>query len=289
MDTVAPAIPSLFSDKNDKIRIDILRDLSAETEAGLLTFLRRIGAVHLYAERILPIARTNDSLLFAAVIDRVWPPWGLGARTIHGICQVQQIGEQSFSIGPLLVADEDLTNIGLQAAIFKEVLDFLGSNGDGELGYLLIEGSILAHRIMVASGFQKSDEFVLNEHGRYNAYRAKASRVSASLGLEDASSADLLAFERENHSFERNAAFHTMLQLAMRPALSTSFVRAELLAMEGLLSGAALPGGVSVSKIEIEREEVEIEREEVEREREEVEREREEVEREIEKERQKSA
>jgi hypothetical protein len=283
MDAVVLTVSNLFSDKNDKIRIDILRDVSAETEAGLLTFLRRIGAVHLYAERILPIARTNDSLLFAAVIDRAWPPWGLGARTIHGICQVQQIGDRSFSIGPLLVADEDLTNIGLQAAIFKEVLDFLGSNGDGELGYLLIEGSVLADRIMAASGFQKTDEFVLNEHGHYNAYRAPASKVLASLGLEDASSADLLAFQIEDQAFERNAAFHTMLQLAMRPALSTSFVRAELLAMEGLLSGAALPGGVSTSKVEIEREEVEREREEVEREREGVEREREEVEREREK------
>ena len=285
MDAVVPTLANLFSDKNDKVRIDILRDLSAETEAGLLTFLRRIGAVHLYAERILPIAKTNDSLLFAAVIDRAWPPWGLGARAVHGVCQVQQIGDSSFSIGPLLVADEDLTNIGLQAAIFKEVLDFLGSNGDGELGYLLNEGSVLADRVMSASGFKKTDEFVLNEHGRYNAYRAPASKVLAALGLEDASSADLLAFQIEDQAFDRNAVFHTMLQLAMRPALSTSFVRAELLAMEGLLSGAALPGGVSVSrgKIERELEEIEREREQVEREREEVEREREKVEKEREK------
>jgi len=283
MDTNVLVEKNLFLDKNDKIRIDILRDMSAEAEANLLVFLRRINASHLYRERMVPVAKTDDALLFVAVIDRAWPPWGLGARTVHGVCQVHRVGENSFSIGPVLVADEDLTNIGLQAAIYKEVLDYVAGEPEGEVGYLLSEGSVLAHATLGAAGFQRTADFILSEHGRYNAYRASADEVQAALGMSDLSSADFLAYQVDTAVFERNALFQASLQLGMRAGLSTAFLRAEVMAIEGLLSGAALPGGVNTPSRGPIREEDEIERDEIgiERDRIDIERREEDIERKI--------
>ena len=282
MDVNVQVSNNLFLDKNDKIRIDILRDLSAEAEASLLVFLRRMNASHLYRERILPIAKTDDAVLFIAVVDRAWPPWGLGARAVHALCQVHRVGEASFSIGPVLVADEDLTNVGLQAAIYKEVLDYVASEPEGEVGYLLVEGSVLAHRTLTTAGFRRTADFILTEHGRYNAYRANAAQVQAALGMGELSSADFLAYQVDHTVFERVSLFHASLQLGMRAGLSSAFLRTEVTAIEGLLSGAALPGGVNSpsrgrihpeeeiivrEEIEIERDRIDIERKEIEIER----------------------
>jgi LmbE family N-acetylglucosaminyl deacetylase len=239
--------PTLFDKKNDKLRIDTIDELDGDADVSLMAFSRRLGALHLYHERFAPMMRSKESMLFTAVTDRTWPPWGLGARTVHAVCQLHQIGDRSFGVSPVLVADHDLTNIGLQAAVYKEVLEHAARIDGGDVNYLVAEGSVLADRVLRGVGFERTKDFVHDEQARYYAYRAEAKVVLAELGLEQVSTPDLLAHAIEDKVFEQNAMFHMTLQITLRPSLFGRIPGiAEIIAIDAGLSGAALPGGVDV-------------------------------------------
>ncbi len=109
-----------FDARNSATRIDVFEELSDQTLAALRTFARRIGAPHLLDEIVVPRLREGDSQLVAAVQDRPWPPWGLGARQVVGLCQTHLVDDQSYGISPVYTADDDLTNVGMISAVFKE-------------------------------------------------------------------------------------------------------------------------------------------------------------------------
>src|SRR6267154_296158 len=110
---MAMARKRFFDDRNRVTRMDLFEELSDQALAAIRSFSRRIGASHLVDEVILPTLREGDSQLIAAVQDRPWPPWGLGARHVIALCQSHQIADESFALSPVYVADEDLTNVGL--------------------------------------------------------------------------------------------------------------------------------------------------------------------------------
>jgi len=110
----------------------------------------------------------------AAVQDRPWPPWGLGARTVTALCQTEAVSDASYAISPVYVTEQDLTNIGLITAVFKEALELLVSNPRAEICYLVAEGSTLADRLMRANGFQKSEDVFVTWNARYYTYRSPA-------------------------------------------------------------------------------------------------------------------
>jgi hypothetical protein len=196
--------PLLYDKTNDKVRVDSFKQLEDHHfSASLMTFYRHIDAPFIYHEQIVPAMADGETRLFTAVRDRAWPPWGLGAKRVGAVCQVSRVGENRFSISPVHTADADRTNIGLIAAVYKEALETIAHEHKGEISYLVIEGSVLADRVLRAHGFERSEDYVVSGDVRYEHYRANAASLAASLGLDKLSLPELLAHEIEDKTFHR--------------------------------------------------------------------------------------
>ena len=240
---MATNLRHFFDHRNRSVRIDLFEELSDQALVAIRTFARRIGAPHLVDEVILPKLREGESHLFAAVQDRPWPPWGLGARHVVALCQTHLVADETFAISPVYAADEDLTNIGMISAIFKEALDFLAASPRAEISYMVGEGSTLVDRVLLKNSFQKSDDVLVTWAGRYYMYHALASDVLKSLGLDKVSVPDLLAHDLDAASLDNNALFHGTLYLGSRAEWAADRLISEIL--QNVRGGSAgKPGGV---------------------------------------------
>jgi Rps23 Pro-64 3,4-dihydroxylase Tpa1-like proline 4-hydroxylase len=221
----------------------MFEELSDHALAALRSFARRIGAPHLLEEVILPKLREGDSQVFVAVQDRPWPPWGLGARHVTALCQTHLIADESYAVSAVYVTDEDLTNIGMISAVFKEALDQIATSKRAEICYLVAEGSTLVDHVLAKAGFRKSDDVFVTWSGRYYMYRTLAGDVLRNLGLDKLSTPDLLAHELDPGILEQNALFHGTLYLGNRAEWAVDRAISEVI---GVVRGGAAgkPGGV---------------------------------------------
>lgn len=238
----------LYDLQNEAVRIDFFQEPDVYVGAALRSFFRQLEVPHIYDERIIPTVKTGggDSNIFVAVRDRPWPPWGLGGRKICAFCQVHLIGTGSYGLSPVYMADQDTSNIGLRAALYKAVLEHIAEKG-GELSYLVIDGSVLADRVLAANGFGRSEDVVITEDARYYFHRAEASKLLQYLGLNKVSYPELLSHQFDPAIFDRNALFQGMLDLTTRPSKWSERVLREIISIDGGLFDAALPGGVPPS------------------------------------------
>ncbi len=232
-----------WSPRNDATRIDVFDELGHIALAALRSFFRRLGAPHMVDEVILPTLQEGDSQVYAAVRDRPWPPWGLGARHVTALCQVQEIADESYAISPVYVTDEDATNVGLIAALYKEVLEALAVSERAEVNYLVADGSKLADHVLTSAGFKRYDDVVLTEQIRYYTYRIPAAALLERLGLRGVESPDLLAHQLDADTLTRNALFHSTILAATRAEWTAQSALAEIIR---LVRGghAGKPGGV---------------------------------------------
>jgi Rps23 Pro-64 3,4-dihydroxylase Tpa1-like proline 4-hydroxylase len=232
-----------YDQRNGSTRIDLFEELSDQALAAIRSFGRRLGAPHIVEEIILPILREGNSQLLAAVRDRPWPPWGLGARHISALCQTQQIADESYAVSPVYVTDDDLINVGLISAVYKEALDQLTVSPHAEVCYLIAEGSVLADQVLRANGFRKSDDVFVTWASRYYTYHIPARELLSVLGLDKPSTADLLAHDFGEVLIEKNALFHQTIYLASRAQWASDLTISEII---GLVRGghASKPGGV---------------------------------------------
>ncbi|MFK0047569.1 2OG-Fe(II) oxygenase [Streptomyces sp. NPDC090741] len=205
-----------YTDGNGGTRIEIFDELSETAKAALYTFFRRAGAPHLMDEVVLPLFCEGDSQVFAAVRDRPWPPWGLGARNIVAFVQTHLVGDGCWGLSPVHVADEDLTNVGLCAAVYKEALETLAVDPNAEVHYLVAEESRLADLTLRRVGFERTEDAFLTEAARYLTYRAPAGELLNRLGLAEADTVDVLAGALDDEVFALNAAFHNTVYLGSR-------------------------------------------------------------------------
>jgi len=232
-----------YGARNAATRIDAFEELSPTALADLRRFVRRIGAPHYVDEIILPTLQEGDCRIYAAVRDRPWPPWGLGARNIVAMCDVLAIDDESYAISPILSLDEEATNTGLFAALYKEVLEALAVSPRAEINYLVAQGSRLADHVLASNGFKRFDDVFLTEEARYYTYRAPAAALLESLGLARIETPDLLAHELPPDILGRNALFHQSISLGARPEYLGTSLRSELIRLvRGGHSGK--PGGV---------------------------------------------
>lgn len=227
-----------FDARNASTRIDVFTELSDHALVALRAFARRIGAPHLLDEIVLPRLREGDSQIVVAVQDRPWPPWGLGARQVVGLCQTHLVEDESYGISCVYTADEDLTNMGMICAVFKEALDQLTVSSRAEVCYLVAEGSTLIDAVLAKSGFRKSDDVLVTWSGRYYTYRAPVSDVLSHLGLTELSTPDLLAHDMEPAVLEANALFHGSLYLGNRAEWAVDRAISEII---GMVRGGARP------------------------------------------------
>ncbi|OEJ23074.1 hypothetical protein AR457_38480 [Streptomyces agglomeratus] len=205
-----------FTDRNGGTRIEIFDELSDTAKAALHAFFRRAGASHLMDEVVLPLFCDGDSQVFAAVRDRPWPPWGLGARNIVAVLQTHLVSDGCWGLSPVHVADEDLTNVGLCAALYKEALETLAVDPNAEVHYLISEHSRLADVTLRRVGFERTEDVFLTEAARYFTYRVPAGELLTNLGLAETDTIDVLAGAMDDEVFERNAAFHSVIYLGSR-------------------------------------------------------------------------
>jgi Rps23 Pro-64 3,4-dihydroxylase Tpa1-like proline 4-hydroxylase len=249
----SPAV-AFHDSKNDSTRIDLFEKLDDHTTVALRAFFRRMGAPHIFEEHIIPTLNDGQSQIFAAVRDRPWPPWGLGARHISAVCQVHSVDTDTFAISPVYVTDQDLTNIALTSAVYKEVLDYLVRTPRAEVTYLVVEGSTFADYVLVSNGFKKTNDIFLTESARYFTYRIEAEELLHQLGLDAVSTFDILARRMNDGVFERNALFQSMIYLASRSAWGS--MMAEIIPLEGGHLYMDPPGGAPEPEPEHPRPEV---------------------------------
>jgi 2OG-Fe(II) oxygenase superfamily len=209
-------VKRFYNDRNEATRIDLFDEVNELSAAALRSFFRRMHAPHLYDEIVLPLLSEGDSQIFAAVRDRPWPPWGLGARYVTAVCQTHLVGDDTYGISPVYVCDEDLSNAGLIAAVYKEVVEYLATNERAEINYLLAEGSTLADHVLRTVGFEKTEDVFLTEAARYFTYRIEARKLIEALGLTEVATPDLLAHEFDAELLARNALFHSTVYLGSR-------------------------------------------------------------------------
>jgi hypothetical protein len=200
-----------FDERNRSIRIDVFQELTHQALAAIRSFARHLGHPHLVDEVILPILQEGDSQILAAVEDRPWPPWGLGARQIAALCQIHSIGDNSFAVSPIFATDENLTNIGMMSALYKEALGQLAINPQAEVCYLAAEGSTLVDSVLKAAGFKRTEDVFVNWRARYYTYRAPVDKVLHKLGLTSLSTPDLLAHDFPVEALQKNALFHSAI------------------------------------------------------------------------------
>jgi hypothetical protein len=236
-------IRKFLDERNQATRIDLFEELTEHALAALHSFTRRIGAPHLLDEFILPTLREGDSQILVAVQDRPWPPWGLGARHITALCQTHLVADYSYAISPVYVNDEDLTNIGMISAVYKEALEQLAVNANAEVCYLVVEGSTLADHVLTTNGFRKTEDIFVTWGGRYYTYRAQVQEVLSKFGLDRLETPDLLAHDFDPELLSRYALFHQTIYLGSRPELRADSIISEIIR---LVRGghSSKPGGV---------------------------------------------
>jgi len=98
-----------YAARNAATRIEIFDELSPLAEAALRSFFRRIGSPHVMDEIVLPLLSEGDSQIFAAVRDRPWPPWGLGARNVVAMMQTHLVAHMLRETGFEATEDVFLT------------------------------------------------------------------------------------------------------------------------------------------------------------------------------------
>jgi 2OG-Fe(II) oxygenase superfamily len=241
---MATGIRYFYDYRNQSTRVDLFDELHDHEIAALRSFTRRLGVPDLLDEVILPTFRGGDSQIVAAVQDRPWPPWGLGARTITAVCQTEAVSDASYAVSPVYVTEPDLTNVGLITAVFKETLELLSANPRAEICYLVAEGSTLADRVMRSAGFKKSEDVFVTWNARYYTYRALAAEVLHTLGLEKLSTPDLLAHDQADRWLDRNALFHQTVYLGSRAEWTADRTIAAEIGRLVRGGHASKPGGV---------------------------------------------
>jgi 2OG-Fe(II) oxygenase superfamily len=224
---VPEALPKrFFEERNQATRIDMFDELSDLTRADLRGFFRKMGATHLFEEVVVPLLREGDSQVFVAVRDRPWPPWGLGARNVSAACQIHLVGDQTYGISPVYVGDEDLTNVGLVAAVYKELLEYLVASSErAEVNYLVADGSTLADHVLQSHGFQSTQDVFITEGARYFTYTIRAEDLLKQLRLDTIETPDLLLHDVPAETLERNALFHSTIFNGHRSEWSLEFSR----------------------------------------------------------------
>jgi hypothetical protein len=238
----------VYAERNDSVRIEIIDQLEERVNVPLIKFFERLGIVHAYWELVAPTLARKSSLVGAAVQDRPWPPWGVGAQTIHSLLLVHPVGEKAASLANVLAADEDTANIALQAAVYKETLEHLARKEIEEVSYVVLEGAVLADRVLCRVGFEPTEDLFLTEEGRYLVYRAHPVEHLERLGLGEISTPEILAGELGDDAFERTGSFLSATFLVALPFWRGNlFSRPEILVNTGGGLDASQPGGSVLS------------------------------------------
>ena len=232
----------LYWERNEGIRLEVIDLLDEERQGEVLEFFRVLDVLHVYWEYLLPSARQGDAFAIAAVLQRPWPPWGVGAVQIHGLFCVYPLDETRAGVGCVLVRPEQLGNIGMVAALYKEALDETRRQGHKQIACLVRDHAALVDRALRKVGFSPTDDdesgFYLSEGTRYGLYVAEPEAVLGALGLEALNERRLLGFEFDDATADGMAGFYPALHASMQAWMRDPYGPAELRPiLSGLVEG----------------------------------------------------
>jgi Rps23 Pro-64 3,4-dihydroxylase Tpa1-like proline 4-hydroxylase len=158
------------------------------------------------------------------------------------------IAEASYAISPVYTLVQELTNVGMLSAVYKEALDQLSVRPHAEVCYLAAEDSTLADHVLQRAGFERTEDVFVTWAARYHTYRAPVQKVLSALGLGTTSTPELLAHSIEKTALREQALFHQTINAGSMAEwiggeLSRESLRSELIR---LVRGghASKPGGV---------------------------------------------
>jgi hypothetical protein len=235
-----------YFQKNETMRIEVFKDLSQHMRAPVMAFFRRVGLPHVYWELIVPALEEGSGLVCAAVRDRPWPPWGIGAHEIHALTLIYPITAEGAGLSNVFLLDEDLGNVGLAAAVYKEALGHLLRHQVPEVSYIVMEGSVLASRTLGSMAFKETVELFLTPKTRYHVYSADTKAHYCHLGFETIATPDLLANRFDAQSFQRVSQWLAATTLGTAPFWADKQVKPEIIPNTGGGLRASQPGGVPV-------------------------------------------
>src|SRR5260221_1335855 len=90
-----------YRQMNETLRVEAVDPTDENIQPKLLRFFRSIDLLHVYWEFVLPSAREGNSITFAALRNRIWPPWGPDSLVVEAILHICPIGDDFASIvGP---------------------------------------------------------------------------------------------------------------------------------------------------------------------------------------------
>jgi hypothetical protein len=235
-----------FSKKNELIRIESFEKIDASLAAPLRSFFRRIGHAHVYDEHIVPVMADGSALGVTAVKDRAWPPWGVGAQTIHALAIASPVTSDDAGLSNVFVLEEDVGNIGLMAAVYWEMLNSLARRGVKEISYIILDGSIFAGRVLAGLGFKPTEELFLSHGSRYNVYTCELQAHSKAMMLHQTQSPELMDGNLDDATFTAMVQVMAATSIGSLPFWSGRPGLPEVLPNTGGFSHASRPGGVPI-------------------------------------------
>ena len=239
-------ITNAFAKKNEYMRIESFEKLDPNLEAPLMTFFRQIGYPHVYGEFLIPAMREGNTVGIVAVKDRAWPPWGIGAHTIHALALACPIGGDSASVSNVFVLEEDIGNIGLVAAVYKEMIANLTRRGVQQINYIVLEGSVFAGRLLSKLGFKATEELFLTHGSRYNVFVAEPNTHLHAMGLQKIATPDLLEGSLDDAALASVAQWMAATSMGSLPFWSGRQGLPEIIPNTAGFLRAASPGGVPI-------------------------------------------
>ena len=211
-----------------------------------MAFFRHIGFPHLYWEFLLPATREGTVLGITAIKDRAWPPWGIGAHTIHALALACPVTPDSAGLSNIFVLEEDVGNIGLIAAVYKEMMATLVRRNLKQVSYIVLEGSVFAGRVLTGLGFKATEELFLTHGSRYNVYSAAPQAHLEALGLHNSATPDLLQANLDDHAFSAVAQWFGATSWGSLPFWSERSRLPEIVPNTGGFLRASKPGGAKI-------------------------------------------
>jgi hypothetical protein len=237
-----------YSKKNELMRMESFEKIDSMLEAPLMAFFRRVGLPHVYWELCVPAVAEGNTCGVTAVKDRAWPPWGIGAHTVHALALASPVTSESAGLSNVFVLEEDVGNIGLIAGVYKEMLDGLVRRGVKEITYIVLEGSVFAGRVLTTIGFKPTEELFLTHGSRYIIYSAEPQAHLQAMGLEKIPVPELLEGNLDDGSFSAVAQWLAATSLGSLPFWSERPGMPEVIPNTGGFLRASEPGGTPIRR-----------------------------------------
>ncbi|WP_432033319.1 hypothetical protein [Streptomyces antibioticus] len=232
------------SSANESVRLGVSRDTDLKTRTALAAFCRRNGYPYLFTEVLEPLLSGHGLVLALAVTERPWPPTGIGSQTVEAV-GIAMIGTEGRAhLTPVLTDRRNATNIGLVAALTKQLLAYLRETDVPSASYLVRQGDRALERALERAGFAEADFQSSTEFADYLEFAAPPHKILDTLGLTALRTGDLLALDLDGGELDRLGSYHFALTAGLTAYLRDSLRHAALL--PGLIDLVATlpPGGV---------------------------------------------